>query len=256
MMLSSKAKVLKAHNVILENDNKILIDTAGFEYDEGFLQTDDEWDSDATEEEHAESIIEKAVKKSEELINDAQREAEGILLAAGERAEKEAAVIIETARAQGHQEGIESAREEAETIRAQAQAVLERAHNERIAAEESLEPDMLDLIVKIVAKLLDVTTAINPQVILNLIKQGLAGATITGNITVYVSPHDFGTVTDNKEMLLSMTDGSIKLDVVKDVSLNPLDCVIETSFGSIDCSLGQQFETLQTNLLYILGSAV
>jgi flagellar assembly protein FliH len=254
-MLSSNARVLKAHIVNIENDNKVLIETAFFDDAVDSEKSDGEWDENTTEEEQAESILINATRKSEAIIKDALDEAEGIVRAAEERAKKEAEVIIETARVMGHKEGIENAQEEAEAIRTQAQAVLERANNERIAAEESLEPDMLDLIVRIVAKLLDVTAAINPQVILNLIKQGLAGATVTGNITVYVSPHDYEIVTNNKEMIMSMADGSIKLDVVKDLSLNPLDCVIETPYGNIDCSLGQQFETLQTNLLYILSNA-
>jgi flagellar biosynthesis/type III secretory pathway protein FliH len=38
---------------------------------------------------------------------------------------------------------------------------------------------------------------------------------------------------------------------VKDLSLNPTDCIIETPYGNIDCSLERQMQDLIENLYYI-----
>lgn len=211
-----------------------------------------EAEEEESPEEKAHHILQKAEHDADQLRRKAAGEAASIIEDAKKQATAESQAIKEQARSDGYQEGLQKATSEGEAIKAQANKVLEDARRERAETEASLEPDMVDLINKIVAKLLDDTIRINPGVIINLIRQGLAGATLTGNIFVHVSQYDFEEVTENKEALLAMTDGSVKLEIIRDLSLNRMDCVIETPFGNIDCSLTQQSDALRENLNYIL----
>jgi flagellar assembly protein FliH len=238
----------------MDADNKILIEVDAYE------AASDERDSLAIEmdtnmapEELSENIIINATRKSEAMIKEALKEAEEIVREAKEQASRDVDSILAQSREQGYKEGLDNAEYEAGQIRAEADAVLQDAVRERQQMQASLEPEMVDLIIRVLSKLLDDTVKINPQIIMNLIKQGMASSTITGDVSVHVSQYDYETVTENKDEILALADGSVKLEIIKDLSLNQMDCVIETAFGSIDCSLGQKFESLRDNLTYILN---
>jgi flagellar assembly protein FliH len=260
-MLSSRNKIIKAHTANIDSENKVLIDVSSFEFEygpvqeeEGDLSLIEELDESAAPEELAQSVIINANRKSEAIIKDALKEADQIVQEAKEKATREAEALIEGFREQGYNEGMQRAEQDGESIRTQAEGILEDAKRRRQDMEESLEPDIIELIVKITAKLLGDTASLNPLIIMNLIKQGLSGATITGDVTVHVSPVDYENVADNKDAILAMADGTVRLEVMSDPSLSPMDCVIETPYGNIDCSLGQQFDGLRSNLTYILSN--
>lgn len=252
-------RVLKAGTVAVDTDNKVIIG------DE--VQIEEDLQDDTVEEKPVTSTIDiaKIEAKAKRIITQANDQAELILADARtaaiserdsviKKAESDATRITAEARDAGYQEGINSAVKEGETIKAQANKVLDDAHAERNEMLETLEPELVQLIMEICDKLLGTATYFNPAIIVNLIKQGLEGATISGDVKIYVSTHDYEAAMQNKDEILALTDGSVKLEIVKDLSLNPADCVIETPFGSIDASLGQQFEALTENLAYILSN--
>jgi len=258
-MTLSCNRVLKAGAVKLDTENKIVIDVA---YQHPLQHLSDGQDDDESvarkKEVQAQSmaikIIQQAERQAEDILSNARISAVQEQTAIRSSAEAEATRIKADAQASGYKTGMDSATSEGDAIRSEAHMILENAKAERASLEESLEPDMVGLILGITEKLLGDTIAINPAIIVNLIKQGLASAVITGNIVIYVSPQDLEHVQAHKDELLALTDGSVKVEIVKDLSLNPQDCIIETPFGDIDCSLGQQYETLRANLTYILNN--
>jgi flagellar assembly protein FliH len=149
---------------------------------------------------------------------------------------------------------MERAQADGDLIREEAQQTLNDAIAERAAMQEALEPEIIEMIIGITEKLLGNIVEVNPAIIVNLVKQGFAAAAISGDVKVNVSAEDYDAVSKSKNELLALTDGASKVTVVKDLSLSPMDCVIETEFGNIDCSLGQQFESLKANLTYILNN--
>jgi flagellar assembly protein FliH len=258
-MLSSNQRILKAHAVILDEDNKVIIDASMSDEE---IEAAGQKEAAYTEsrqkinpEDQAQSIIAEANRKAHACIKDAQDEAEQALQAAKAQARAEGEAILKEMREQGYQEGLSKAEQEGEAIRAQAQQALDEAVAEREAMEQALEPDMVDLVIGIAQKLLGDTVKLNPQVIVFLIKQGLSGTTFSGDVTIHVSAHDFETVTGHKDKLLALADGAVRLEILKDLSLNAMDCVIETPYGNIDCSLGQQLESLCANLTHLTQHA-
>jgi flagellar assembly protein FliH len=204
-------------------------------------------------EEQSKFLVSQAKAQGEQIVQDAIIEGSNKRAEIIKKAEAEAIQIHADAQDKGYSDGMNACTEQANAIRAEAQQVLESAYAERKALEESLEPEMVSLVIDVIEKLIGDTIKLNPAAVVNLIKQGLSASTITGDVIVYVSPQDFEQVQANKEELLAMADGSVKLEIVKDLSLNPTDCVIETPFGNVDSSLGQQYENLKSDLMYILN---
>ncbi len=199
-----------------------------------------------------EDILNKAVEEANQIIDDAKAEAEKIVKAAIEEAEVQKNAIFENAQNEGYENGIRAAEEETANLRAEAEQTLSDAINEKNEIIDSIEEDMVQLISDIVSKLLSKSLDVDNSVILNLIKQGLSQTTITGEVFIRVSNDDYDVVFGNKEEFNNYMDSNTSLEIIKDMSLDKGDCVIETPFGNIDCSLGQQFKGLKDSLYYVL----
>jgi len=204
-------------------------------------------------EEQAAKLLDAARREAEVIILDAQDAGAAEQEAMRNAAKNEIIKMKEQAKEEGYNEGLTMATREGDTIRAQARKVLADAEAERKKMQQRLEPEMVELLIGIATKLIGNAVALNPDIILSLVRLGMQSATITGTVVVYVSADDYETAVDNKEKIMALTDGSVKLDIVKDLSLGSMDCIIETPFGNIDCSLGQQFEALHQNITYLLN---
>ena len=258
MMLSSN-RVLKSGMVNVDTVNKIVID-GGLQVDTSDEGIDDgsvvksEKDREKDAQKSATRIVRHAERQAEEIVSNAIKAAAEKQESIRKKAEDDAKKILNDSKEIGYKEGMGKATREGEAIKAQAQQVLDEAYSERKSMQENLEPEIVDMIISITEKLLGNIAEVNPSVIVNLVKQGFAVTSISGNITVYVSADDYDEVFARKDELMALTDGSVKLDITKDLSLSPMDCIIETPMGDIDCSLGQQFETLRANLTCILNN--
>jgi len=257
--------ILKRDRVNLDTENPVVIDViAPVIFDEaGALGSQESQDSneqpdfakkEAEATNAAARIIKHAESQAEDILSNAMKAAAEKQAAIQKAAEDDAAKLLEETRESAYKDAMDKATSEGEAIKQDAQKVLDDAQAEHKKMQDSLEPDIVNMIISIAEKLLGNIAEINPKVVLNLIKQGFAAATISGEVIVYVSKDDYDLVTESKDDLLAFTDGSVKLIIKKDLSLSPMDCVIETPFGDIDCSLGQQFESLRANLTYILNN--
>jgi flagellar assembly protein FliH len=204
-------------------------------------------------EEQAARLLDGARKEAEQILLDAQAASVAEQAAMRNAVKSEIAVMKEQAKEEGYNEGITMATREGDDIRAQARKVLADAEAERKTMQQKLEPEMVDLLIHIVTKLIDNAVSLNPDIIVTLVRLGMQNATITGDVAVYVSPADYDAAIENKDRIMALTDGSVKLNIIKDLSLNAMDCIIETPFGNIDCSLGQQLESLCHNITYLLN---
>ena len=221
-------------------------------------ESDDEGESSAPQgpspEVIAQDIIGAARRQAMQMIDDAHIQAAMHIETAKKEAQQQANELYETTRTEAYDTAVAQATQEGDALRAQARQVLEDAEAQRQAMLAQVEPDMVELLISITAKLLDNAVQLHPNLVLALVRMGIHNATITGEVVVYVSAQDFEEVNKHKDQIMALTDGSVQLSIVKDLSLNPTDCIIETPFGNIDCSLGQQFEALRNNLTHLLGN--
>jgi flagellar assembly protein FliH len=252
-------RIYKAGTVQVDSAHPVVIEVAQSLFP-NMSALPDSLDLDASEsagpgaEEIASNIIGAANYQARQIKESASTEAAMIKITAQQQAESEAARIRTEAQEQGYSEGFATATQEGDAIKDQARQLLASTQSQCKAMQEKLEPEIVNLIIQITSKLLGDAVAINPDIVMNLVKQGMASATITGDVTVHVSSQDFEHVTAHKDEIMALTDGSVKLEIVRDLGLSPMDCVIETPFGNIDCSLDQQFEQLRSNLTYILNT--
>ena len=248
-------RILKSSTFTVDDENKVLIDIMP-PHEEILLEADETeaLGEDVPEEPKGptpEEILVKAKNEAEAIVRDAEAQAEALRLeaekTAAELAEKQAAESRKTGHAEGYAEGVA----EAQVLKENAQRVLDEAYAERQRILEGAEGDVLALIDKVVRKLLADTKRVHPQVILTLIREGLVDAPGVGNITIRISQDDYSMVAAKKDEIAKRLDGSTAFEIVKDLSLNPSDCIIETPYGNIDCSLDRQMQDLIENLYYI-----
>ena len=253
------SSILKAANVFIDLDNAVHIKGAVIKPTLPEVIEPVEEPSKLAEDivqrakEEADCIVKQADIESKNLIANAKQEVDSIITEIKAINEKEALIMYEKSRQNGHQEGIEQAVAEANAIKAEAQNHLDETMRKMEEMRLSLEPDAVNLIINIVEKLLGDAVNLNPAVVVSLIRRGFAEADVSGQVTVRVSDVDYLEVVARKEDLMAEAGGLVEIEIVRDLSLSSTDCVIDTSFGGIDVSLKPQFEAIRENLIFLLG---
>ncbi len=244
------SRVLKSSSVVVDEDKRVRIDFAAKQEKE-ISKEQTEYREESKDGEISVSIIEKATRGADFIIESAKKKASRIMVQAEEEANELRITAMDEARQEGYEAGYAQGMSEAEQIKYDAQAVFEEAAELRRNVIENTEQEILELIVRLISKLLTDTVVINPQVIMVLIRQGLDMASSTGKLTIRVSADDYDSVINNKHDILKQIENSSELEIIKDLSLNKADCIIETPLGNIDCSLSMQANQLIDNLYYI-----
>ena len=256
------ARIYKAHSINLDARNKVEIGPARAEPPADEIKPDNSAADIAAaiaaeaSQQHARNqakdVLSSAAKEASVTLAKAQEEAERIIREATLSTEQDRANVLLDAEKRGYAEGHEKGAAEAEALIAKANSIMNETNVARQEAIKALEPELVELIIRIVRKLISDSMQLKPQVVLHLIRQGLAQSSFTGDVTLRVSKHDYDHVVANKALLLESVEGGAELDVLKDFSLNSGDCVIETPFGVIDSSLDMQFEEIRESLRLIL----
>ena len=251
------ARVYKAWSVNVDHENKIdIIVQEPKEHEVNDVPEGPDTEAlvaDAEEKARssARGIMDNAVKESGSILSNARAEAERLKKEAELAIDQERAAVLLEAEKRGYEEGYSKGEAAANAIIDEANNLKEDTFAQREEAIKRLEPELVELIIRIVGKLVAGSKA-RPQVVLHLIRQGLAQSNFTGDITLRVSKEDYDNVVSNKEVLLESVEGGADLVILKDFSLSLGDCVIETPFGVIDSSLDMQFEEIRENLKLIL----
>ena len=197
-----------------------------------------------------ESIIKEARDEAEQILQKARGEALLITDNAKWEIDKLRIKTEEDARSQGHAEGLNKGMMEAEAVIRDAEKELQEAQTKRDEILKSAEPQIVELISKILEKLVGDIHKTNPEIILHLVREGLSESAGSDNVKLRLSPDDYDYVQEHFDEI-SKEAGSKKIELVKDAALKPMDCVIETAYGNVDSSLDQQFESLKADLLQL-----
>ena len=201
-----------------------------------------------------EDLLGGAFSEAEIILQNARNEARLITENTIRETDRLRAEALESARSQGYNEGFNKGVADWDAIKREAEQILFEAYAEREEIIKNMEPQMVHLINKILSKLLGDYARLNPEIILKLIHEGFSVVVGSDGVKLRVSPEDYGLVREHFDKVTEYA-GSNSVELVKDASLKPMDCVIETSYGNIDSSLDQQFEALKADLLYTLSCA-
>lgn len=204
-------------------------------FDEMFKQKSEEADKEAA------SILENAREEAREIVQEAREQADAVR----ENARQEGTVL-------GKEEGLREAQEEIEQIK---EDLFERKRQQEQEYEKMIqetEGQYVDILCSLIRKLTGVIVSDRKEVILHLIRSGIADIEPAKHYTIRVCAEDLLYIESNKEDILEKTGITGTLEVQEEKGLTEGECIIETDKQMIDCG----FQTQLGNLIGTLRMLV
>lgn len=193
----------------------------------------------------ADGILEAADQDYEDKMQQAQNSSDSIISNAYDQAKG----IMEQARAEGYQEGynrgIDDSQEIAKQIVDEALVIKQEWSDERNKVLENAESQMVHLVIEAIEKVLDYKVETDQTLIESLIRQGISRVTKSHLVSIRVSNEDYNHALSIKPMIIATSDKIEDLDIKRDPTLPMGSCVIDTDSGSIDSSIQVQFEQIK-----------
>ena len=205
------------------------------------------------QEQAIENKLRQANAKANDLIQLATEEATAkaaiIIKEAEDRITRESAIAFEQAQEDGYNAGYEKGRLESEQLVEEGKQIVIAAKEEKQKLIDELEPEMIDLVLKVCSKVISDEIHYNKDTILVLIRQTLAKASADPEeIVIKVSELDYDHVVENKDLITANTITPEQVTIVKDLNLTIGSCVIETEFGSIRSSINEAFSAIKKQM--------
>ncbi|MCR5691592.1 MAG: hypothetical protein K6G62_05175 [Eubacterium sp.] len=187
----------------------------------------------------------KAQEASDEIIASARAQADDIVVEARRQADD--------VRAQAHADGFEAGREEG--IRAgteEIDRIREEIENERVAREADyaamvadLEPQFVRVICELVEKLTGVVIENQDELILHLIRLGLADVRKNAErIIIRVCPEDSLIAEKHKNELLTQVGDGVTIEIQSRDGMEKNECIIETDNQMLDAGIHTQLDNM------------
>lgn len=200
-------------------------------FDEMFKQKSEEADKEAA------SILENAREEAREIVQEAREQADAVR----ENARQEGTVL-------GKEEGFREAQEEIEQIK---EDLFERKRQQEQEYEKMIqetEGQYVDILCSLIRKLTGVIVSDRKEVILHLIRSGIADIEPAKHYTIRVCAEDLLYIESNKEDILEKTGITGTLEVQEEKGLTEGECIIETDKQMIDCGFQTQLGNLISTL--------
>ncbi|MBQ1527772.1 MAG: hypothetical protein IIZ75_11590 [Lachnospiraceae bacterium] len=196
---------------------------------------------------------------TDELIRQAQEEAERIMDEAGAEAERileeargEAEALKVQARNEGSKEGYEEGLKRAQAefqVKEQALEAKERElEDEYNSRYEVMEKELVRDLTEVYEHVLGIDLSDQTNVVINLMKDAIKNIEGGRNFFVHVSSDDYAYVSAFKEEILNSVGGVDSVEIVEDVTLKPSDCFVECESGIYECGLGTELALLKKEL--------
>lgn len=187
--------------------------------------------------------IEQTKGECSVLIEKAKQEAEGLKQSERQKAYKE-----------GFDQGYGESLQKYEQAIQEALDVKNQVMEWRKTQIESLEPQILELVIKSIEKIIDVKLSEDDSLILNILKDGLEKFAFTERLVLRVNPQDYPIVLEYKNRILALVDHIDEMEIKIDNSLAEREFIIDTTSGSINPSVSTQIQILKEQLYKTLQS--
>lgn len=196
---------------------------------------------------------EEAEEEAEEVLTRARTDAEAILTEAREQVDE----IRESARQEGitlgREEGLAQAAEEIEQLRADLREQKESQEREYQQMVQDTEGHYVEILCALLRKLTGVIVTDKQDVILHLIRSGIADMEAAKKYIIHVCSEDLLYVESNKEDIINKTGLTGTLEVQEEKGLLEGECIIETDTQMIDCGFRTQLENMISTLRMLVG---
>lgn len=188
-------------------------------------------------------LIMEAEKKATAILGEAQSKADQLLQQAQQEREELLKKAQEEGFQKGYQESIEKAEEEIAVYKAQTLDLLNSLSvlKKNYLAEQA--DDILDLIMLITKKMLNVAIEYKPEVIASIVKKVLEETSEAESITIKVNPIHMPFLDFTNENILDLVKN--KFTVEPDSGIKPGDCIVVTEKGFIDAQIDEQMQYLK-----------
>jgi len=198
-------------------------------------------------------LVDKAREEADFIVKEAHLEANRILENAERQANEMRLAVEEEARKAGYETGINEARKQYEKLLQDTEYIKQQAKIEYSEALARVETDAVDTILQIARKVIGKELETNRDEILYLVRQGFEKCTNKESIVLKVADGDYEFLIQNREKLLSATEGIGELEIKKDLCLKPGACIIETPYGSIDASVQTKLDKIEEAFKQVIG---
>ena len=183
------------------------------------------------------NIIEVAENKADEIMEDARRVAKEV---------RDEAIIV--GKKEGYEEGLSSAAEEINTIKAELQASRDKLEDEYNAKITKFEKDFIGVFVSLCERMFGIIMDDKQDVLYHIINRTLMDTEKSHNYVIRVSSKDYEFINNKKQLLYDCVMDKSNIDIVESETLTQNKCLIETDNSVIDCSVDTQIKNLMTEL--------
>ena len=197
-------------------------------------------------------LREAAEEECRLLRMEAEEECKRIIAESVKSTEAERETVLREAKKSGYEEGRKQAIQETDALRQELLQKISDQEADYAQKIETLEPDIVELIIGIVHNLTGVLLDERRDIILHIIRHSMLGIENSSSYIVRVSKEDFDFLNSRKQELLNELQGN-KIEIVIDPLLTRSQCTIETDTRIIDCSLDVQLKNLTSDLRMLAG---
>lgn len=198
--------------------------------------------------EDIDNIINEANAQAQQIIDSANSEAENIISNARAQAEQiqsdAFAQGMQQGEERGYQEGLANVTQMENELNEQIQAV----NAEYEAAIAEIEPQFIELLTGIYEHIFSVDLTDKQEIVLHLLNNAIRNIDGSSNFFVHVSKEDYDFVNDNKEVLTRGLASTCIVEIIEDISLAAGGCFIEAESGIFDCSIDTELSNLRKEL--------
>lgn len=196
----------------------------------------------------AREIVDRAVEGSEAMLRDAAARAQALVA----QAQAEAQNIHAASHASGHDEGVAAGRTEIEAQLARTvsslQGVVDEARAQRQSVIENAEPELVRLAMSIAERIVHEQISVDPNVVLENVRQALTRLVGREVVTLRVNPADLDTIRAHRDSIAGANDVE-HLRVVEDQRVDRGGVIVETDAGTIDAKVSTQIREARRTLL-------
>jgi len=200
---------------------------------------------------------------SDAMLHQAQKEAEAIMDQAGvqaaamlEEARRHAAAEAEKIKTfaaregyeQGRQSALETAGQEAESIRKDAKKVLAQAEDMRRQKLEQLKEELLNLAIEIAQKIVTKELETSSDVVLSIAEEAILLTGSREHMVLWVNPSEFEVCQTRRDSLLALLPPRAELQIMTDPAIEPGGCVLENEYGKVDARLSNRWQNMLASL--------
>lgn len=198
--------------------------------------------------EQAREMVSAAERQREEILQDAQNKHAEILC----QAEMAALTVKEEAGKSGYDagflEGMAAGQREGNRLRGEAENLLRGAREIREQMLSRVEPQVVELAVRIAQKLVGVQLSVQPDTIVAIVRDALQLVREHGEIVVRLHPEDLPLCRERLQELQGELREQCTLNLLGDAAVRPGECRVETGAAIIECMLDERFARLREAL--------